>query len=156
MPLAAGRVERAVMVALHGLAWAVAGHWLAPQFDASGAAGLWVGALFGLALGFPIAGQLLPIQAAARLRWTGADWQLDAADRPVQVDVQIDAGVWLLLRWRRDADAIAPDGPAEALPAASGWLVAWRGVAPQAWHGLRVALQAHAGQRPAAAAQEAR
>jgi len=139
------------MVALHGLAWAVAGHWLAQQLGASAVVGLGVGVLFGLALGLPIAGRLLPSQAAARLRWTGAAWQLGAADRPVQVEVQIDAGVWLLLRWRCDVAAVAHGGPGDAPLPASGWLVAQRGVAPQAWHGLRVALQAHAGQRPAAA-----
>jgi hypothetical protein len=154
--LAVGRAERAVMASLSGLAWAVGGQWLAQHGGASGGVGLLAGALVGLAAGVPVARRLLPARAQRRLRWTGAAWQLGASEQPLQVDVQIDAGAWLLLRWQTGAPVRGPAAAvAAAVPsdrsAASGWLVARRGVAPQAWHGLRVALQAHAGQPPQAA-----
>jgi hypothetical protein len=75
------------------------------------------------------------------LCWTGQAWQLRCADGPLvedalvleQLDLAIDTGGWLLLRWHASAGV-------------SGWAVATaRAAGVAAWHGLRVALAAHAG-----------
>lgn len=79
-------------------------------------------------------------QIPMRLSWTGSHWVCmpvaDAAspvraDAPAgEVDLMLDLGGAMLLRWR-------------ALPAGAGqtiWLPVSRRAAPAAWHALRVAL----------------
>ena len=139
-PLASGQAERALIMLLHGCALAVAGVWLA---DTGWAATLnlnwppafWsaITGLLGLGWGREVARRLLP-STPWHLQWTGLAWHLhdDTPEQPVQVDLQIDAGRWLLLRCRHAVGG-------------SRWAVARAGAAGSAWHGLRVALQAHAG-----------
>lgn len=135
--LASGRAERGLIAAVSvlaacallawAMAWAEQAAWPAVLATAlpAWAAGLWLGQ------------RLLPVAAAPRrLRWTGTQWQLDGAAGALCVDVQLDLGAWLLLRWRSAAGG------------RGGWAVLRRRDAPQAWHALRVALQAQAGQRP--------
>ena len=65
---------------------------------------------------------------AQSLRWDGRAWQLDAA--PGELNVAIDLGPWLLLRFTPDAD-----GRMRWLP------VQRRGLEAQ-WHALRCAVYA--------------
>ena len=160
--LGSGRAERVLITLLHAAAGAAFSVWAAAHAEAVAGpffAGLaWllgsVGAL-GLGLvGCWLARQALPAEPA-RLRWDGSSWQLGREWRdddllPLQrVVVAMDLGAWMLLQLV----------PAELEPAAqsaaqqagkqagkrSGWRVASAHGVGGAWHGLRVALQAHAG-----------
>lgn len=73
------------------------------------------------------------------LRWTGTQWELVDGDRVLDgvPTVMVDLDRWLLLRWRMEK--------------ADLWFPAARGASPAQWHGLRVALRAHAGERGSAA-----
>jgi hypothetical protein len=142
-----GGRERMLITLLHGLAGAALAAW------AMAHAGLlalpatavlpWLlglgGALAMAAVGAVLARRALPAHAA-RLRWDGTVWQLVAAtQQPLcRIGVSLDLGSWLLLRLQ----------PADG--AASVWRIASQNGAGPAWHALRVALQAHAGE-PAAA-----
>jgi hypothetical protein len=81
-----------------------------------------------------------------QLSWTGSVWTWQAADpagapaQPERIghpEVAIDLGNWLLLRWH------ALEGNLLA-PSLHQWLPVGRADAPEAWHGLRVALHAPA------------
>ena len=148
--LGSGRIERMLITALHAGAGAVVSVWAAAHAQASAgwlSANLpWIAALVGAsllgALGFWLARQALPA-APARLRWDGAAWQLGDARRselcnngllPLQrVVVSLDLGAWMLLQ-------LLPAGGAPLR-----WHLVTVRSAGAAWHGLRVALQAHAG-----------
>lgn len=79
-----------------------------------------------------------------RLRWDGQTWHLQCAERApecvVQLDMAMDWGDWLLLRWR----------PTEPSSQFALWNRRWRYGALHAvtagaqWHGLRVALYCRA------------
>ena len=160
--LGSGRVERMLITLLHAGAGAAFSVWAAAHAEAlAGAsfAGLpWLmgsaGAL-GLGLvGFWLARQALPAEPA-RLRWDGSTWQLcrplrselrgagrselrDDGLVPLQrVVVAMDLGAWMLLQ-------LVP-ADAKRSTQRSGWRVASAQGVGGAWHGLRVALQAHAG-----------
>ncbi len=143
-----------VITALHAVAGAVFSVWLTAQAQAHAGAstgampnGLpWIAGLVGaLALGFVgylLARRVLPA-APAWLRWDGAAWSWrrdsssehpDDGAAPLQrVLVSMDLGAWLLLQ-------LVPAGGSPPR-----WRVASAGSVGAAWHGLRVALQAHAG-----------
>jgi hypothetical protein len=66
-----------------------------------------------------------------------------------QLQVMIDLGPWLLLRWQL---AATPAVPAQQRSWRCGWglrFTPWvwacaaRAAQPEAWHSLRIALQAH-------------
>lgn len=137
--LDAGRRERMLTVLLHMLAGSVLAAWLALQ---AGLAALpaWVGVLVLAAgvlgmLGHRLARRTWPA-SPGRLRWDGRQWHVagHGADRPLRrVVVALDLGSRLLLQ----------------LHPADGDRPLWRVASPQsaqgAWHGLRLALAAHAG-----------
>lgn len=133
-PLGDGRAERGLIILLYTLALAVAAHWAAAQ---AGAPAPWRPALLsslpGAIAGAWVARRLLPV-APGRLRWTGTQWLADDGTA-VQVDLQLDAGAWLLLRLTSPGRR-------------TRWAVARAGQAGGAWHGLRLALQTHAGGAP--------
>jgi len=148
--LGSGRVERMVITTLHAGAGGVVSVWVAAHAQAMAGplsvnlawiAGLAGASLLG-ALGFWMARRALPA-APAWLCWDGAAWQLGDAGRsewchdgllPLQrVVVSLDLGAWMLLQ-------LLPTG-GEPLR----WRVVSARSAGAAWHGLRVALQAHAG-----------
>lgn len=141
--LSGGRLERALVLALHMLAALVLVAWLHRRLGLTGAlpalACLWALACLGRAL----ARRLMPVAAAGSgtqaLRWDGQRWWLlpaQAQALPLErLAVHIDLGPWLLLRLR------PADAPRRAL-----WRVVSRASAGTGWHGVRVALQAHAGQ----------
>ena len=126
VPLSAARVEKAVSAALY--------------FLAAGASTL--------ALGLPLRWAALAAGCAAvfgaaawrrargRLRWDGAAWNLcrpSGESVPLSdVRLQIDLGPWLLLRWRAEGGH------------RSAWASLRADDAAADWHGLRVALAAHA------------
>ena len=131
----------ALLAAATTIAWA----WLHARM---GGAGWLAGA--GLAslviLGF---GLSLGLVRAARLRWDGEQWLAGAADtpedelRPGQLDVSIDLGFWMLLRFT----AAEPGRHRRVI-----WLPAQRRGLESEWHGLRCAVYAP---RPAASAAAA-
>jgi hypothetical protein len=67
------------------------------------------------------------------LQWDGESWRIDGA--PGEVDVMIDLGRWLLLRFRPPAGAAL-------------WLPVPAAEAGPAWHALRAALYARAPRLP--------
>ena len=134
-----GRRERMLTLLLHMLAGAVLGAWLALHAELRTATA-WVFVLSAsisllAALGWWLGRRTWPA-VAGRLRWDGTQWRcIDGSrDLPlVRVVVAVDLGIWLLLRLH---------------PAAGGqplWRVASARTARGAWHGLRLALAAHAG-----------
>ncbi len=150
-PLAAGGPEHMLIALLYAItaiglmAWG-AGH--------AGLAWSLPGLLAGLALALLAGGggawwarRALPADGD-HLQWDGQRWTLALRSAPgglpgpaetplLQVELALDLGAWLLLR----------------LQLANGqqrWQVARASVAGTAWHGLRVALRAHAGMRPVA------
>jgi hypothetical protein len=152
--LGSGRVERMVITLLHAGAGAAFSVWVAAHAEAL------VGPLFaGLhwlmgsvgALGLGLVGCWLARQALpagpARLRWDGSAWQLcsELGDDDLvslqRVVVAMDLGTWLLLQ-------LVPVDTLRSTQRStrrSGWRVASAQGVGSAWHGLRVALQAHAG-----------
>jgi hypothetical protein len=146
--LGSGRFERMVIVLLHaGTGAAVAG-WASAHVDATagplaGGLGWWLALAVALAMGavgWLLARRALPAEPA-QLCWDGTAWQLRTdALRPLgQVVVAMELGAWVLLQLR----------PAPGR--ASHWRVAAARDAGASWHGLRVALQAHAGDAPGGA-----
>jgi hypothetical protein len=143
--LGGGRLERMLMVLLHALAGGVCAAWLGLhagwQRPGWWLATLGVAAALGV-LGAVLARRVLPA-TPGRLRWTGAQWALHmpGQELPLQrVVVAIDVGGWMLLRLQ------GQDRPFVV------WRVAAARSARGGWHGLRVALVAHAGgvtERPA-------
>ncbi len=137
------RFERLALTALYVTAIAVAGFWLARHADAPAP---WRLVLFGAGVGGVcgayLARQILPPLASDRLRWNGVVWSTVRDGELRRLEVRLDAGGWLLLRLR-------------PWHAAARWAVAHRSTAGSAaWHGLRLACVAHAGDpavRPAAA-----
>jgi len=124
---------------LHGLAGGLLAAWLAlhaelPLSQPPVLAGVVATALVLAALGLWLARRALP-PAPGHLRWDGQAWscQLGAQAQPLQrLVVALDLGIWALLQLH----------PAGGRPA---WRVASARSAPAQWHGLRVALAAHAG-----------
>jgi hypothetical protein len=141
--LDAGRRERMLTVLLHLLAGGVLAAWLALQAELT-APSAWAGLLVLSAgalgmLGHALARRTWPA-SPGRLRWDGRQWHLagHGADRPLhRVVVALDLGVWLLLQLH-PADGDRPVWRVASAPAAQG-----------AWHGLRLALAAHAGRTDA-------
>lgn len=140
--LGSGRFERMVIALLHAGTGAAVAVWASAHVAAAVgplADGLvWltvlVIALVLGALGWMLAVRALPAEPA-QLCWDGTAWQLrtDGLRPLAQVVVSLDLGAWLLLQLR----------PAEGR--ARHWRVTHARVAGASWHGLRVALQAHAG-----------
>jgi hypothetical protein len=140
--LGSGRTERMLIMGLHAAAGAAWGVWVA-NHAAIGAvawlAGLqWPAGLVGAVVlgtvGRWWARRALP-EGPARLCWDGAAWQC-RTDRLVplrRVVVALDLGSWMLLH------VVPTDGSQPR------WLVASAAGVGAAWHGLRVALRAHAG-----------
>jgi hypothetical protein len=152
--LAGGHAERVLIVLLHALAAGVFAQWLTAQMNLP-EHWLLLGLPLAAWLGWRVACALLP-RSRRRLGWTGQGWQLrtqphhhqtavdpaalagvtaaQASGTPLaQLHLQLDAGAWLLLRWQ------------QAGTPRVGWGIARAAVAGAGWHGLRVALQAHAG-----------
>ena len=132
-----GRPERMLITMLHALAGAVLAAWLALHVEwrlgwavlfVLGTAGLMAG------LGHWLAHRALP-QRPAHLRWDGQRWCcVHAQTMPLQrLVVALDLGLWVLLQLH-PADGGRPF-----------WRIASARGARAAWHGLRVALAAHAG-----------
>ncbi len=146
--LAEGRAERMLITLLHAGSGALLAIWLALQAEWPLRAPLILGAVAGAALlapvGWWLARRALP-PSPGRLGWDGQRWSDVGAHgaQPLQrLVVALDLGAWVLLRLH---------------PAGGGavWRVASATSAQSAWHGLRVALAAHAGAAPAAAGADA-
>ena len=139
--LDSGRLERMLITALHALAGAVVAAWLALHLALGPG---WAVLLVGLGaaavvagLGHQLARRALPLQPG-QLRWDGQRWFcVGAQGMPVQplqrLVLALDLGLWVLLHLH-PADGGHPV-----------WRVASARGATSAWHGLRVALAAHAG-----------
>jgi len=150
-----GGPERMVITLLHAGAGAVLAAW-ALSHDATLSAAVapaefWpavVGGASAMALlGWVLARRALPAHPA-RLRWDGQAWHLVQGSQPPignpqplrRVVVSLDLGGWLLLH-------LLPVAAKAAGRAGRGeWRVASARRAGPAWHGLRVALLAHAGE----------
>jgi len=118
-----------VQRALYGLAVAVIVGWALASAGTGG--GMLAAAAAGLATAW-LAGRWLR-SPPARLGWDGARWSLQQAGGPAlpgRAEVQIDLGIWMLLRFR-------PEG---AGARADRWLALGHRHAGAAWHGARVAL----------------
>ena len=139
-----GRPERVLISLLHALTGAAIAAWAQGHFDVtSSVQGLIVAIVAGVAaawLGAGLARLALPANAQC-LRWDGQVWSLVlrapgggvGAEMAIErLVVAIDLGSWLLLR-------------AYAVAGGSRWQVARASCVGAAWHGLRVALKAHAG-----------
>jgi uncharacterized membrane protein YeaQ/YmgE (transglycosylase-associated protein family) len=140
-----GRPERVLISLLHALTGAAVAAWAEGLLDVTPSVQGWIVAIVaGLAsawLGAGLARRALPANAEC-LRWDGQAWSLVlrapvgglGIEVPVaHMVVSIDLGPWLLLR-------------AYAVAGGSRWQVARAScVGAAAWHGLRVALKAHAG-----------
>jgi hypothetical protein len=137
--LHAGRLERVLIILLHALTGAMLVGWAGLHAELGGA---WVMAVCtvvvaGLmaAFGAWLAGHALPALPGS-LRWDGQTWSLLAPGTAIPVGrllVAVDLGSWILLHLH----------PADG---GSGmWRVASAASARGSWHGLRVALSAHAG-----------
>src|SRR3990167_4646078 len=139
--LDAGRRERMLILLLHGLAGVMLALWAAAHaalgFTVTVLAGAACAGVVMAALGAWLARRALPADAG-RLRWDGQAWHWRGSiDRPLtRLEATLDLGVWVLLRLH-GADGARPL-----------WRVASQRGAGAAWHGLRVALGAHAGEVP--------
>ena len=114
--------------------------WLACASQPEGSVGassatVWSSALVSLrALACPLFSLRPP---PCSLRWDGQAWHLGPASSvgaepwPVQLDVHLDLGAWMLLRVRSTA---------AGFPRAFAWLPLHRRGMPLQWHGLRCAL----------------
>lgn len=121
--------------------------WLASASQPEGGVGtssaiVWSFALISLlALACPLFSLRLP---PCSLRWDGQAWHLGQPGSvgvepwPVELDVRLDLGAWMLLR----VHSVAP-----GFPRAFAWLPLQRRGMPLQWHGLRCALFAP-GTRP--------
>jgi hypothetical protein len=126
-----GKVWHGVCAGLPALALAALVAWIA------GHAGLGPTgqALAALAAALPAAGVAWRFVAPQRcsLAWDGELWRLGPAGDAGYVSVMIDLGGWLLLRHT-----------GHGANAATVWLAVSAAAVGAAFHGLRVALQAHA------------
>jgi len=150
-----GGLERMMIVLLHAGAGIALASWGLLQveigFGLPALAGVAALALLMAGLGLALARRALPA-AAGRLRWDGQTWcwlGSNAANQPplAQLEVSLDLGHWALLRLHPDAGG------------RPFWRVASARAAGNSWHGLRVALAAHAGAaalNPQAGAQQPR
>lgn len=140
--LGSGRTERMLITGLHAAAGAALAVWLAAHAAVGAVAGLaglhWLCGLVGAvvlgAVGCWWARWALP-EGPARLCWDGTAWQC-RTDRLVplrRVVVALDLGAWMLLH-------LAPTDGSQPR-----WQVVSAAGVGTAWHRLRVALQAHAG-----------
>lgn len=139
--LGSGRIERMLIALLYGATGAALALWgaaraewpddgptLAPWLAAVAAASAMASA------GAWLARRVLPPEPA-RLGWDGSAWQLrgERSTALSRLVVALDLGHWVLLK----------------LAAAEGSSTLWRVASARScgadWHGLRVALQAHAG-----------
>ncbi len=125
MPLAAGRIEKAVCALLYAAAGGGACAAVCPV-----AAAAWIATVAGAALGAIV---WRPLRGS--LRWDGASWSIVVGDGSAyRVDAPlrcIDAGGWLLLRLTGGKDRHP------------GWASVRASDAGGRWHDLRVALVAH-------------
>jgi hypothetical protein len=144
-----GGRERMLTVLLHALAGAVLGGWLTLHAEWR-AVSTWVAALVSSSaalatLGWWLARRTWPA-APGHLRWDGSQWCCSGSgvEMPLaRVVVALDLGTWLLLR-------LHPADGSQLL-----WRAASARTARGAWHGLRVALAAHAGAPQVASDREA-
>ena len=131
VPVSAAGVERTASALLYAAAAAAAA--LGAQSLLERPIGL--PALIALAVCAAVSGWYLWRPPAGRLRWDGRAWSLVQASGQVravgQLQLQVDLGRWVLLRWRGEGE---PRTTWASLRAAD---------AGAAWHGLRVALAAH-------------
>jgi hypothetical protein len=135
--LGSGRAERMLITLLHGLAGALLAVWSAlhaewPVGTLVLAAALMAALLAGM--GAMLARRTLPV-SPGQLRWDGQAWSMVAAAgvQPLQrLVVALDLGIWVLLRLH-------------PVHGRTAWRVSGAGSARTAWHGLRLALAAHAG-----------
>lgn len=156
-----GGPERMLITLLHAVAGAALAAWASAHAGSLSAAvaptEFWpavVGAASAMAmLGWVLARRALP-GSPARLRWDGQAWQLLTGRQPPPISaaqplrrvvVALDLGGWLLLH------LLPAAGNGVRRPGRGEWRVASAHSAGAAWHGLRVALLAHAGE-PALAA----
>ena len=127
-----------LILLLHGMAGVALALWAAAHaalgFTWPVLAGAAIAAVVMATLGAWLARRALPADAG-RLCWDGQVWHWRGSiDRPLaRLEVTLDLGMWVLLRLH-PADGGRPL-----------WRVASRRGAGAAWHGLRVALMAHAG-----------
>ena len=135
--LADGRCERMLIALLHACVGVLLATWVALHAEwPTGAAALVAVAAGGLlaGLGAWLARRALP-PSAGHLRWDGKRWHTTHAQvgQPlVRLVVALDLGTWVLLHLQ----------PAQGR---AFWRIASIVSAQAAWHGLRVALAAHAG-----------
>lgn len=144
--LADTRAERRLVLLLHGMSGMVLAAWLAGWLapDSAGPrpaiqwAGILAASLLSAGYGRWVSHRLLPQQPLTRLHWSGQAWSLQRVELAVadavpidRLQVRIDLGTWLLLSWR------GPGGP-------WGVLRARVGAEQGEWHGMRLALGAHA------------
>ena len=146
--LAECRAERMLITLLHAGAGALLAVWLALHAQWPASAAMLLAAMASAALlasaGWWLARRALPL-SPGRLRWDGQCWSSVTPDgaQPLQrLVVMLDLGGWVLLR-------LHPAG-GRAL-----WRVASAASAQAGWHGLRVALAAHAGAALATAGEGA-
>jgi hypothetical protein len=137
-PLGDGGRERMLSALLYGLCGLMTSAWLMSRSEVDvGAWFWWLAGGIGAVAAF--VGRAAWPMAPGRLRWTGQEWQLSDGVPLRRVAVQIDVGAWMLLR-------LSPLGGRPRWAAVSA-----RQAGPD-WHGLRVALQFHAGNAHAAIA----
>ncbi len=133
VPLSAARLERAVCALLYALAALGSAVALASAFE-SGSPG-WLAAAAATCAA-PV-GAMAWRPPRGRLRWDGQVWtRLQLSGQPQRIDrlqIQLDFGTWVLLRWHAEGQRRAT------------WAALRAADAGAAWHGLRVALAAHAG-----------
>ena len=136
--LADGRLERMLITLLHAAVGALLASWAALHAEwRPGAAALATAVVVsGLlaAAGAWLARRALP-PSPGRLRWDGQCWHTSHAlgGQPlVRLVVALDLGTWVLLHLQPEQGRAC-------------WRIASTGSAQAAWHGLRVALAAHAG-----------
>ena len=129
--MAPGGCERRLVAAVHALAAAPVGAWLASHGGGPLLLGVPAAALLGAWFGWNV---LRPLRGS--LRWDGRGWwhvpHTGAAHPLHSVDLMMDLGGWFLLRVC-----------AEQLPrrlVAGAWCGVSRRDAGAGWHGLRLAL----------------
>ena len=148
--LHAAWAERMLIGALYGTSGAALAGWALAQTEQAAQGAVWATLMLAAAaagaMGFWQARYALPSNGAY-LGWDGAGWTLGLhpaasgkaalVEIPLAaVEVALDLGAWLLLCLHPTA------GPCL-------WQAARAGPSGADWHGLRLALQAHAGRRTA-------